>query len=203
MDLSGRQLLDAVSAPTPTPGGGSAAAFSGAMGTALLVLVASLPKTRHGTPDDREALDAAARALMPLRDHLAALVDEDTAAYDAVVGAYRLPKGTEGEKRGREEAIQVALRRATDVPLDVMRAVEASARESVAVARHGNPSAATDAGVGLQLLRAASAGASLNVKVNLAQLRDEAYVTEVTGSARRLEAALHASLAQAEQAFGG
>lgn len=201
LDRTARQLLDAFAAPAPTPGGGSAAAFAGALGASLLMMVASLPKTRHGTPEDSAALQAASDALTRLRDRLAALVDDDTAAYDAVVEAYRLPKGDDGRTRVRQDAIQRALRGATEVPLDVLRASEAAARQSIVVARHGNPSAASDTGVGLRLLRAAFAGAALNVHANLGQVRDADYVSEVSESVRRLEEGLGAAEAAVEDAF--
>jgi formiminotetrahydrofolate cyclodeaminase len=184
MHLSARELLDSFAAPTPTPGGGSAAAFAGAMGAALLAMVASLPKTRHGTVAERQALSAAMDALNGTRSRLQALVDEDSLAYEAVMRAYRLPKDDTSRRR---DSIQQALRQATDVPLEVMRTCEASVRHGAVVARHGNPSASSDVGVGVALLQAAFTGAALNVQVNLPQLRLAEYVTEVTDAVERLQ----------------
>ena len=89
------ELLDAFSAPTPTPGGGSAAALAGAVAASLLAMVAAMAKTKHGTADDQVALDAAHRTIMSLRTELVDLIDRDAAAYDLVVAAYKLPKATD------------------------------------------------------------------------------------------------------------
>src|SRR5262245_60705535 len=120
-DLALPDLLAAFSSPDPTPGGGSASALSSAIGASLLLMVASLPKTRPGSAADRAALAAAADALAGIREWLTAAIDEDTAAYDGVVAAYKLPKGTADEQGARKAAIQRALRAATDAPLHVMR----------------------------------------------------------------------------------
>jgi formiminotetrahydrofolate cyclodeaminase len=203
MDLTGRQLLDAFAAPDPTPGGGSASALAGSLGTSLLLMVASLPKTRTGTPEAAAALARVASALRPIRDRMSALVDEDAQAYDAVVGAYRLPKASDAEQRVRQEAIQAALRRATDVPLEVMRAGDSAISHAAAVARHGNPSAASDVGVALELLRSAVAGAALNVGINVAQVRDVEYVASATATVQRIESALGVAVDAAREALRG
>lgn len=202
IDLPARQLLDSVSAPTAAPGGGAAAALAGALGASLVLMVASLPKTKTGAPDEREALEAVAREVHPARDRLAALVDEDTEAYNSVVKAYKLPKGTEEETRQRQEAVQTGLRRSSDVPLEVMRLCETAARRAVVVARNGNPMASSDLGVGLELLQAASAGAALNVKANLGQIRDGDYAARAATEMRKLDADLDRALAQAREALG-
>src|SRR5207247_3358089 len=121
IDGSVRDLLAAFSSSDPTPGGGSAAALASAVGASLLMMVAGLPKTRSGSDEDRNELAAARAALTDLRQHLAAAIDADTAAYDQVVAAYRLAKGTDDEKSARRAAIQRALREAIDVPLQLMR----------------------------------------------------------------------------------
>ena len=185
--LSVRELLNAFAAPTPTPGGGSAAALAGALGAALLAMVGSLPKTRHGSSEDARALGDAVHALNGTRERLEGLVDEDSRAYDAVMGAYRVPKDAADRRR---QAIQRALRAATDVPLEVMRLSEAGVRQGVVVARHGNPSASSDIGVGVELLKAAFEGAALNVRLNLQQVRDAEYVANVTASLGGLESAM-------------
>src|SRR5437016_12244632 len=87
-DVPVRELLAAFSSPDPTPGGGSASALASAIGASLLVMVGSLAKTRTGAPEERTALDAAARTLAEVRDRLAAAIDADAAAYDRVVAAY-------------------------------------------------------------------------------------------------------------------
>jgi formiminotetrahydrofolate cyclodeaminase len=195
-------LLREFAAPTPTPGGGSAAALAGAVGAALAAMVAGMTKTRTGSPAERVALDAVLESLLNGRDHLASLVDRDRESYDAVVGAYRMPKGSDEEKVARSAAIAGALRGATEVPLDVMRACHAVARETRAVAAAGNPSASSDVGVALDLLQAALGGAARNVRVNLKGLKDPGYGAGVEEETARLETAMAAAVAEARQALG-
>src|SRR5439155_1203334 len=96
LQLTIDDLLRRFSSSDPTPGGGSASALSSAIGTSLLMMVAALPKTRSGSEEDRSALGRAAAELPEIRDRLATAIDEDTAAYDAVVAAYKLPTGSSG-----------------------------------------------------------------------------------------------------------
>jgi methenyltetrahydrofolate cyclohydrolase len=178
IDRSVRDVLAAFSSSDPTPGGGSAAALASALGTSLLVMVAGLPKTKSGTDAERAALAAATPALVDLRARLTAAIDDDTAAYDRVVAAYKLPKATPAEQHARTDAIQQALRAATDVPLEVMRLSARALAHAGTVAAHGHAGAASDVGVATALLRAGLHGARLNVEINLDSVKDEAYVAE-------------------------
>ena len=181
VDRSVRDLLAAFSSSDPTPGGGSAAALAAAVGASLLMMVASLPKTRSGSNEDRALLAEAAELLVRLRQQLADAVDADTIAYDQVVAAYRLPKGTDEEKRARKSAIQRALRSATDVPLGVMRLSALALKRADIVGAHGHPGASSDVGVAAALLHAGMRGARLNVEANVGSIDDEAY-KEAVGS---------------------
>lgn len=165
-------LLDAFSSADPTPGGGSAAALAGATGAALLTMVAGMPKSKTNAIAEREALDAAFTELARLRDALTALIDRDASAYDLVVAAFRKPKSTDEEKAERKAAIQDATRVATEIPLETIRACVSALREARAVVEHGNPSAASDAKVGVRLLVAAALSAKDNVDINLGGLSD-------------------------------
>jgi formiminotetrahydrofolate cyclodeaminase len=200
-ELSLSELLRQFSAPSPTPGGGSASALAGAVGAALLAMVAGMARTRTGAPAEREALRTALDQLVSNRDHLERLIELDTEAYDAVMAAHRLPRGDDDERQRRDEAIQSALRGATEVPLDVMRACHAAAREAIAVAGHGNPLAATDVGVGLELLHAGLQGGAMNVRVNLESIREIGYVEGVRDEANRLRASMDDALAEARAAL--
>jgi formiminotetrahydrofolate cyclodeaminase len=195
-------LLRQFSAPVPTPGGGSASALAGALGAALLSMVAGMSKTRTGAAAERAALDASLEPLLNGRDHLASLVDRDSESYDAVVAAYRLPKASDEDKRARASAIAGALRGATEVPLDVMRACHAAAREGRSVAANGNPSASSDVGVAFDLLEAALRGAARNVRVNLQGAKDPGYAAGVEDEAGRLEASMRDAIAEAHAALG-
>lgn len=184
--LTVNQILDAFASTDPTPGGGSAAALSGAVGASLLAMVAAMPKTRTGADEERKTLDAAAAELQRLRKRLTDLIDEDTKAYDMVTSAYRQPKGTDEEKAVRKAAIQGALRAATEAPLATMRACDAVIREGACVVQHGNPNAASDISVGLEMAMAGLRGAERNVAANLGSLTDEAYKLEAESEASEL-----------------
>lgn len=179
-------LLDAFAASEPVPGGGSAAALAGALGTALLIMVAGLPRTRSGTPEQAADLAEASARLRPLRDRLVSLIDEDSAAYAAVLEAMRLPKTTEPEQQARRAAIQAALGEAIEAPMDTMRACQQALRGAVIVAENGNASAATDTSTGVELLLAAIRSAGLNVDVNLKGMTDSAFFDRVTAERSQL-----------------
>jgi formiminotetrahydrofolate cyclodeaminase len=185
-DLPLKDLLTAFSSSDPTPGGGSASALASALGASLLMMVAGLPKTRTGSDEDRAALNAAAAALSTMRTELAAAVDADTAAYDRVVSAYKLPKASTQEQAARKAAIQAALRAATEVPLGVVLLSARALDQAIAVARHGHRAAGSDVGVAVALLRAGAHGARLNVEINTGSLTDAAYAASVAAELTRL-----------------
>ena len=188
-------LLDAFSSSDPTPGGGSAAALSGALGASLLAMVADLPKTRSNTPDERTALDEARGRLLALRATLLDLIDRDAAAYDLVVAAFKRPKATDDEKAARTAAIQEAMRVAAEVPLETMRACGEVLAAGCAVAEHGNPSAASDVAVATFTLTSAMQGAMFNVVANLDSIKDPAVSDRIAAAAKEVvEAPRHTIL---------
>jgi len=194
-------LLAAVRSPDPTPGGGSAAALAGALGASLLAMVAGLPKSRAATQEDAQRLRGAGERCTVLASELETLVDTDSEAYDLVMNAYKKPKATDAEKASRSAAIQAAFREAIAAPLAVMRACAAAVEQGVVVAALGNPSAASDARVGLELLGAALRGAKLNVEINLGSVKDGEYVDRVTSEITGLERAIVHEMAAAVRAF--
>ena len=180
------ELLDAFAAPTPTPGGGSAAALSGAVAAALLAMVAAMPKTKNGTPEDRAALDEVLPKLQALQQRLTSLIDADAASYDRVVAAYKLPKGTDEEKAARKRAVQAAFRHATDVPMDTVRTAADLIRHARTVAHHGNPNAKSDAMVAVQMAMTAWTGAYANVESNADSVGDPDYAAGLRQEAKEL-----------------
>jgi methenyltetrahydrofolate cyclohydrolase len=201
-DMTVAQLLAAMASANPTPGGGTAAAIAGAMGTSLLVMVTGLAKSRNNTDDEKAALAGARAVLEPLISRFATLADADTEAFNEVMAAYRLPKGTDAEKMARSQAIQTAMRGATIAPLNTLRAALAAIDHGRAVAEHGNRSAASDAGVAIGLLKAAADGAAANVRINLVSLKDEGFrnatgdeTSRLTQEAEAYAAAAHRALA--------
>lgn len=189
-DLTVAQLLAALSSPDPTPGGGTAAAIAGAIGTSLLVMVTGLAKSRNNLADEKAALAKARAALGPITSRLTELADDDTQAFNAVMAAYRLPKATDEDKAARTRSIQAALRGATTVPLETLRACVDAAAHGRVVADYGNQSAASDVGVASGLLKAAAEGAASNVRINLGGLKDEAFTAAAEAETARLLAAL-------------
>jgi methenyltetrahydrofolate cyclohydrolase len=181
-------LLDAFASSEPVPGGGSASALGGAVGISLLMMVASLPKTRTGAPEEAADLAEASSRLRPLRETLTSLIDQDSEAYQAVLAAYRHAKGTDAEVSARNAAIDTAMREATEVPLQTMRLCQQALRGAAVIAKNGNANAATDTGVGVHLLLASLRGAGMNVDVNTASVKDAAYVARVTEERTELEA---------------
>jgi formiminotetrahydrofolate cyclodeaminase len=181
-------LIDAFSSTDAVPGGGSAAALAGAVGVSLLIMVAGLPKTRTGAPEETADLAEAASRLHPLRDALVELIDRDSDAYRQVLAAFRLPKVSDAEKAARTEAIRGATRTATDAPLDTMRCCQQALRGAVIVASNGSRKTPSDVGVAVELLVAALRGARLNVDINLAGLNDEGYTARVREEVGELDA---------------
>lgn len=200
-DRSLRELLAAIRDPSPTPGGGSVSALAGALGASLLTMVAAMTKHRAASEEDVERLQAAASRCAELSAGLERLVDEDSAAYDAVVAAYRLPRGSDAEKAERRNRIQAALGAAVETPLEVMRHCNDAIETAATVARFGNPNAASDVGVALELLAAGEKGARLNVDINLAGLDDQAYVGRVREMVSVLEAEATTGAAAARAAL--
>ena len=190
-------LLDAFASNEPVPGGGSAAALAGALGASLLMMVAGLPKTRTDAPEEAADLAEVAARLRPLRETLVSLIDEDSESYRTVVAAFRLPKGTDAEKSARTRAVAEAMRGATDVPLQTMRVCQQALHGAMTVARAGNRNAASDAGVGIELLLAAVRGAGMNVDANLPGIKDASYVDRVKTEREELE---REALADADRA---
>ena len=165
--LRATELLDRFASPDPTPGGGSAAALAGATAAALVTMVCRMPKTRTGDPAERARLDQALADARTTGDQLRRLVDEDSAAYDAVVAAYRLPKATAEEKASRKRAVDAAVAVATDVPLRTAEMCWIVLGAAQAAAENGNPSALSDARTAAALAWAGLKGAAENVLINL------------------------------------
>jgi len=186
-EMAVADLLDAFSSTDPVPGGGSAAALAGALGASLLLMVAGIPKTKTGAPEETADLAEAAARLHPLRDRLLELVDRDSEVYNQVMTALRVAKGTEADNTARKQAIDRATRAATDTPLDTMRACQQALRGAVVVATNGNRRTTSDVGVAVELLMAALRGARMNVDINLSTLDDAVYSTRVREEVEELE----------------
>ena len=197
-DLTISAFTDALASTDPTPGGGTASAVAGAMGVSLLMMVAGLQKTRGNNDQERAALAESRAALTSIRDRLLTLADTDTEAYNKVIAAFRLPKVSDDDKAARKQAIQAGTKAATEAPLDIMRTVVEGIAHGKNIAQFGNPSAASDVRVAIELLEAAASGASANVEINLTGLDDEAFRKTTASAMIELSNALteHAAAAR-------
>jgi formiminotetrahydrofolate cyclodeaminase len=175
-DLSVNDFLRVVSAASPTPGGGSAAALAGATAAALVSMVAGIGLARSGNPAARSELGEIVSRATVLQHRLASLINEDAEAYAQVLAAYRLPKETEQQKVDRTLAIQAGLKLAAQTPLDSAVACAEVLRLAGDSASLGIASTASDAAVAALLAHAGLRGAALNVAVNLDNIRDQEFV---------------------------
>lgn len=187
-DLSVRDFAQETSRESPAPGGGTIAAYMGALGAALGTMVANLSSHKAGWDSRCPEFSAWADKGQSLIGELLHLVDEDTEAFNRIMAAFGMPKKTEEEKAARSKAIQEATLYAAQVPLRTMKASFAAFEICRAMAETGNPNSVSDAGVGALAARAAVLGAGLNVKINAASLKDRATSDALVAEAERLMA---------------
>jgi glutamate formiminotransferase/formiminotetrahydrofolate cyclodeaminase len=172
MDL--RQFCNETLSDSPAPGGGSVAALMGALGVSLGGMVANLSAGKRGWDDKLSYFSEWAVKAQQLKDELLFLVDEDTAAFNRVMAAFGLPKDSAEEKAARSAAIQSANKYAAEIPLRVMETSFKTYALLGEMAEKGNPASISDVGVGALAMRACIEGAAMNVRINLAGLKDEA-----------------------------
>lgn len=172
------RFLDDLASASPTPGGGAAAALTGAMGAALVSMVCRLTIGRPRYAAVEEAMTQILAEADNTRARLLALAEDDARAYGVVAAAYKLSRSNEAERQARAAAIQAALKDAVDPPLAVTRACRALLPLCLQVAAHGNTNVVSDAGVAGELAAAGVRGSILNVRINLSQIADPAFVAK-------------------------
>jgi len=172
---------------SPAPGGGSISAYVGALGVSLGTMVANLSAHKRGWDDQWASFSDVAERGMAIQTRLLQLVDEDTAAFDAIMAAFGLPKGNAAQQAERAAAIQAATLGAMDTPLEVAELSLASMAVMAEMAERGNPNSVTDAGVGALCARTAVLGAVMNVRVNAADLKDRVKAEEMLARCSELE----------------
>lgn len=187
VDLPVRGFVEETAAESAAPGGGSVAALLGALGAALGTMVANLSSHKRGWDERWEEFSCWAEDGQRRKDELLALVDEDTRAFDRVMAALALPKDTEAEKAARSAALAEANLGALMVPWRVMQAAHGCFGLLQAMAEQGNPASASDAGVGALCARAAVRGAWLNVRTNVAGVRDHGAISGILEQGARLD----------------
>jgi len=187
IQMSFEEFIEETASESPAPGGGSVAAAVGAFGAALATMVANLSAHKRGWDDRWEEFSNWAEKGKDYYAELLRLIDEDTAAFNAVMAAYGLPQTSDAEKNTRKQAIQAATKRAIEVPLKVMETALASMEVIKAMADTGNPNSVSDAGVAALCARTAVLGAFLNVKINTGNLDDKGFASNVLSRAEKLK----------------
>ena len=173
---------------SPAPGGGSISAYMGVLGAALGTMVANLSSHKAGWDSRWKEFSDWADKGQAVMNRLLALVDEDTAAFDRIMAAIGMPKGSEEEKKARAEALEAATLYATEVPLKTMKTALEVFPVVRAMAEEGNPNSVSDAGVGALAARSAVLGAQLNVRINAAGLADREAAERLCAEAAAIAA---------------
>ena len=186
IDLTVKGFAEETSRESPAPGGGTISAYMGALGAALGTMVANLSSHKAGWDDRWQEFSSWADKGQVLMTELLHLVDEDTQAFNRIMTAFGMPKGSDEEKAARQQAIQEATLYATEVPLRTMKASLQVFDICRAMAAEGNPNSVSDAGVGALAARAAVLGAGLNVRINAASLKDRQRAATFTDEVEAL-----------------
>ena len=187
VNLSLQEFANETASESPAPGGGSIAAYMGSLGISLATMVANLSSHKKGWDQRWKEFSAWAEKGQKIKDELLYLVDEDTNAFNKIMEAFSLPKSSEQEVKFRSEAIQNATKYATEVPLKTMILAYSSFPIIKAMAEIGNPNSISDAGVGALCARSAVIGAYMNVRINAAELKDEAFKKEILAKAEKIK----------------
>ncbi len=185
--MSVREFLETIAARTPTPGGGSASALMAAMGTGLGAMAAKLTygvkKFEHNDKYIRQIIPI----LHDLTQKLIPLIDADTSAYNEFMQAMKMPKKTEKEKKARNDAMQAGLKTAVKIPLETMRIGDAAWNAMCDAAKYSNPASKSDIQVGAKALETGIWGAFQNVMINIEDIKDNEYKTNVIQEASTIE----------------
>jgi len=182
-----RPFLEAVAAPTPAPGGGSVAALSGALAASLGQMVTQLSRQKKSQAQFVEQLSTALAALRQAGDALTKAIDDDSSSYEAVMAAFKLPKGTPEEQHKRTDAIQQATKGAAEVPMQTAEAAGALLALLGQLEPMISPAMMSDLRVGRLMATAAVRGALENVAINLDSITDAAYVSAMRARVTAME----------------
>ncbi|MEW6261911.1 MAG: cyclodeaminase/cyclohydrolase family protein [Thermodesulfobacteriota bacterium] len=178
----------------PTPGGGSAAALTGALSAALCAMVARLTVGRKKYETSRPEMEKVLDQADALASELLNLVDEDAAAYNQVLAALKLPRASEEQKTARAEAVQAATQAAALAPGQTLKTLSRLPDLIRSAMEKGNENCLTDAAVAAQLLLAAAKGAALNVRVNVSSIEDQDFTARVLAESESLLAGISRSV---------
>jgi glutamate formiminotransferase/formiminotetrahydrofolate cyclodeaminase len=183
-------FADETASESPAPGGGSIAAYVGALGASLATMVANLSSHKKGWDERWQEFSNWAEKGQTIKNELLKLVDADTAAFNKIMEAMALPKTTDEEKTKRTNAIQAATKIAIEIPFKVMQTAAAAMEIAKAMAQTGNPNSVSDAGVGALCIRSGVMGAFMNVRINASGYNDKTFVTDIIAKGKAIEAGI-------------
>ena len=184
MDMTCTGFANETASESPAPGGGSIAAYMGALGAALGTMVANLSSHKPGWDERWEEFSDHAVQGQKLKEELLWLVDEDTHSFNLIMNAMGMPRGTDEEKKARKKAMQEATKYAIEIPFRTVQRAYEVFDLCEAMIEQGNPNSVTDAGVGILCAKAAVTGAYLNVRINAAGLEDKTFAENTTAKAK-------------------
>lgn len=186
VDMTVTGFANETASESPAPGGGSIAAYMGALGAALGTMVANLSAHKPGWDDRWKEFSDVAEKGKAYMDQLLKMVDEDTNAFNRIMDALSLPKKTDEDKAARKKAIQDATKYAAEVPLKTMELCYNSMEVMLEMAEKGNPNSVSDAGVGAIAARGGVYGAYLNVCINAKGIEDLEFAKDLENRANVL-----------------
>lgn len=185
--LSVKGFLSELASKSPAPGGGSVAALSGALGTALSSMVCNLTIGKEQYIEMQDEIKEALAKSEKLRKELTILIDEDTDAFNDVIKAFKMPKETDEQKKERSKAIQKGYQTAAQVPLNTAQTCNEILDIAKILAEKGNRNSITDAAVSALMAKAGVDAAVLNVKINLGSIKDEDFVDTISAELDELQ----------------
>lgn len=186
IDMNLVEFADETASESPAPGGGSIAAYMGALGASLGGMVANLSSHKRGWDERCEEFSEWAEKAKKYQVALLKMVDEDTNAFNKIIEAFGLPKKTDEDKKARKQAIEEATKFATEAPFKTMQLCFESMQVAKTMTETGNPNSVSDAGVGAIAAMAGIKGAFLNVKINAADLEDKAFAEKIIADAKKI-----------------
>ncbi|WP_295238420.1 cyclodeaminase/cyclohydrolase family protein [Veillonella sp.] len=185
--LSVEGFINETGSSSPAPGGGSIAALNGAAGAALIEMVAALTIGKEKYAAVEEEMKAIQAKAHDMKAQFLAYIDEDSAAFNKIMAAFKLPKESDEDKKARSAAIQEATKGAALVPFKIGELANELLPLAAAVIEKGNQNAITDGAVATMNARTSVHGAFLNVKINLGSIKDEAFVADLTAKMEAIE----------------
>lgn len=202
-DMTLTKFVDELASESPAPGGGSVAALCGSLSAALSAMVANLTFDKKGFEDKKAMMEGVGRDAQRLKQWMLQTVDDDMQAFNRIIDARRMAKGSESEKVLRDAAILEASKAATLTPLSVLQGAPVLLELAARVVEHGNPSSLSDGAVAALVAAAAAEGAYYNVLINLRDFgqssAEQEFVSDTRGQADKLIAVVRSRSEEIKQ----